>query len=135
MVYYIGKSPEKINSSRTKKYIRCLIYKIYCMKNPFEKNDHRILIGGAIAGSVIAGAAAYLFLTETGTTVRRQVADRLSRMKEAIFGGSVDPIVEAVPEYRQKSHKALKTDREALKKHEILPEQNPDDTAEGTPQS
>lgn len=115
--------------------MRCLIYKIYCMKNPFEKNDHRILIGGVIAGSVIAGAAAYLFLTETGSSVRRQVADSLSRMKESIFGHAVEPVVEEVPEYLQKPHKAPKTTRDALKKHEILHEQNPDDTAEGTPQS
>ena len=105
------------------------------MKNPFEKNDNRLLIGGVIAGSVIAGAAAYLFLTETGSSVRRQVADRLDRLKESIFGRGAEPIVEEVPEYRQKPHKAPKTDREALKKNEILHEQNPDDTAEGTPQS
>jgi hypothetical protein len=99
------------------------------MKNPFEKNDHRILIGGAIAGSVIAGAAIYLFLTETGTSVRRQVSDRLSRMKESIFGSGAQPIVEAAPEYLKKPHKTPKTDREALKKNEILHEQNPEGTA------
>lgn len=100
------------------------------MKNPFEKNDHRILIGGVIAGSVIAGAAAYLFLTEAGSSVRRQVADRLDRMKESIFGPDAEPIVEEVPEYLQKPHKAPKTNREALKKNEISHEQNPNDTAE-----
>lgn len=103
------------------------------MKNPFEKNDHRILIGGVIAGSVIAGAATYLFLTETGSSVRRQIADRLSRMKESIFGETA-PIVEEVPEYLQKTHKAPKTNREALKKNEILHEENPDNAAGGAPQ-
>jgi hypothetical protein len=102
------------------------------MKNPFEKNDHRVLIGGVIAGSVIAGAAAYLFLTETGSSVRRQAADKLDRMKQSIFGRGAEPIVEEVPEYLQKPHKAPKTNREALKKNEILHEQNPGDSAEGT---
>lgn len=105
------------------------------MKNSFEKNDHRILIGGVIAGSVIAGAAAYLFLTETGSSVRREVANRLDRMKQSIFGHGAEPIVEAVPEYLQKPHKAPKTNREALKKNEISHEQNPDDTAEGAQSS
>ena len=105
------------------------------MKNPFERNDHRILIGGVIAGSVIAGAAAYLFLTETGGSIRREIADRLDRMKQSIFGGGVEPIVEETPEYLQKPHKAPKTDRGPLKKNEILHEQNPDDTAGRTSQS
>ncbi|HTK20821.1 MAG TPA: hypothetical protein VL442_14950 [Mucilaginibacter sp.] len=105
------------------------------MKNPFERNDHRILIGGVIAGSVIAGAAAYLFLTETGSSVRRQVADRVDRIKQSIFGNGNEPIVETVPEYLQKPHKSPKTDRGTLKKNEILHEQNPDDAAEGTPQN
>ena len=105
------------------------------MKNPFEKNDHRILIGGVIAGSVIAGAAAYLFLTETGTSVRRQVADRLKRLKQSIFDRAAEPIVEKAPEYLQRPHKTPKTDQEALKKNEILHEENPDNAAEGTQQS
>lgn len=105
------------------------------MKNPFERNDNRILIGGAIAGSIIAGAAAYLFLTETGTSVRRQVADRVDRLKQSIFGNGVEPIVEEVPEYLRKSRRASRTDREALKKNEILHEENPGDTGEETPQS
>lgn len=105
------------------------------MKNPFERNDHRILIGGVIAGSVIAGAAAYLFLTETGSSVRRQLAGRFDDLKQSIFGGGSEPIVEAVPEYMQKPHKAPKTNRAALKKNEILHEENPGDTAEGTQQS
>jgi gas vesicle protein len=105
------------------------------MKNPFERNDHRVLIGGVIAGSVIAGAAAYLFLTETGSSVRRQVVDRFDRMKQSIFGNGAEPIVEAVPEYMQKPSKAPKTDRQALKKNEILHGENPDDTTGGTPQS
>ena len=105
------------------------------MKNPFERNDHRILIGGVIAGSVIAGAAAYLFLTETGGSVRRRIADRMDRLKESIFGNGAEPIVEGVPEYMQKPHKAPKTDRGALKKNEIVHEGNPDNAAEGTSQS
>lgn len=105
------------------------------MKNPFERNDHKILIGGAIAGSIIAGAAAYLFLTETGTSVRRQVADRLDRLKQSIFGNEVEPIVEEVPEYLRKPRRTPKADRETLKKDEILHEENPGDTSEEAAQS
>ena len=103
------------------------------MKNPFERNDHSVLIGGVIAGSVIAGAAAYLFLTEAGSSVRRQVADRVDRLRLSIFGNGAQPIVEAVPEYMQKPHKAPKTNRTELKKNEILHEENPGDTTEGQP--
>lgn len=105
------------------------------MKNPFVRNDHRILIGGVIAGSVIAGAAAYLFLTETGTSVRRQVADRLDRLKQSIFGNRLEPVVEDVPEYLQKPRRTPKSDRNALKKNEVPHEENPGDANEATPQS
>jgi len=80
------------------------------MKNPFEKDDHRLLIAGIIVGSVVAGAAAYLFLTETGSTVRQQLAGHLSRMKQSFLGGGSEPPAEEEPEYLKKPHKAPKTD-------------------------
>lgn len=90
------------------------------MKNPFEKNDHKVLIAGIIIGSAVAGAAAYLFLTKTGASVRQQLAGHFDRMKDAFMGGEPEPEEEAVPEYLQQKTKKPKTDREALVKNEIL---------------
>ncbi len=57
------------------------------MKNPFEKNDHKVLIAGILIGTVVAGATAYLFLTETGTEVRGQLAGHFGRLRETFLGG------------------------------------------------
>jgi len=92
------------------------------MKNPFEKNDHKVLIAGIAIGTVAAGAAAYLFLTETGSGIRKQLGGHLTRLKTAFMGGE-QPAEEPHPaDYLKKPHKAPKTDREALKRHEILHE-------------
>jgi gas vesicle protein len=56
------------------------------MKNPFEKNDHKVLIAGVIIGSVVVGAAAYLFLTETGANVRRELTGHLNRVRDVVMG-------------------------------------------------
>ncbi len=56
------------------------------MKNPFENNDHKVLIAGIIVGSVLVGAAAYLFLTETGGNIRRELTGHLNRVKDAVAG-------------------------------------------------
>ncbi|RYY37261.1 MAG: hypothetical protein EOP46_03385 [Sphingobacteriaceae bacterium] len=47
------------------------------MKNPFVKRDNTKLIAAILAGSVLAGAAAYLFLTDSGTSVRGSVKKKL----------------------------------------------------------
>ncbi|TSJ36344.1 hypothetical protein FO440_22835 [Mucilaginibacter corticis] len=49
------------------------------MKNPLEKNDHKILIAGVIIGAVAAGAAAYLLLTEDGAELRKQLSAQLEK--------------------------------------------------------
>ncbi|QKJ29341.1 hypothetical protein HQ865_06080 [Mucilaginibacter mali] len=47
------------------------------MKNTYEKQDRSLLIGAIALGAAIAGGLAYLFLTESGTTLR-------GKMKSAI---------------------------------------------------
>jgi hypothetical protein len=92
------------------------------MKNPLEKNDHKVLIAGIIIGSVIAGAAAYLFLTETGTTVCRELTGHLNRVRDAIMGGEPEQ-AEATPVNYYLHHdkpKPPKTDKDVLK-HAIVP--------------
>lgn len=90
------------------------------MKNPFEKNDHKILIAGAVVGSIAAGAAAYLFLTETGSQVRQQLAGHFGRMRDAFMGGRAEEPQSEPQAYLQHKDKAPKTDREKLLKHEVL---------------
>ncbi len=103
------------------------------MKNPFEKNDHKVLIAGIVIGSLAASAAAYLFLTETGSQVRRQLTGHLGRLRDTFIGGQEEEgPAEVEPGYLQHKAKAPKTDREKLKKHEILhdPAENNNDPAE-----
>ena len=87
------------------------------MKNPFQKNDHKLLITGIVIGAAAAGAAAYLFLTEKGTTLRGELREKFSKL----FGGDAEPEMQEDPQaYLHQKNKAPKTDREALKKHAIL---------------
>lgn len=97
------------------------------MKNPFEKNDHKVLIAGIVIGSLAAGAAAYLFLTETGKEVRGQLSGHFNRLRNTFLGNESESNEdqEEAPAYLQHKTKAPKTDREALKKHEILQEHQP----------
>ena len=62
------------------------------MKNPFEKNDHKVLIGGIILGTALAGTAAYLFLTETGASVRQELVGHFSRLRDTFVGGEAEPV-------------------------------------------
>ncbi len=89
------------------------------MKNPFEKDDHKVFIAGIIIGSVAVGAAAYLFLTETGGTVRRELAGHFSRIRASFIGGGQET-ADDPKQYLQNPVKQPKTDREALMKHEIM---------------
>jgi gas vesicle protein len=90
------------------------------VKNPFEKNDHKALVAGIIIGSVAAGAAAYLFLTVTGTSVRKELAGHFSRMRDAFIGGEPEPSEDHAKDYLQHKGKKPKTDRLAVLKHEII---------------
>jgi gas vesicle protein len=46
------------------------------MKNPLKKEDHTSLIVVIAAGAIVAGALAYLFLTDSGNEVVKSVKHR-----------------------------------------------------------
>ena len=82
------------------------------MKNPFKKKNNTLLIAGIAIGAA-AASLAYLFLTESGTVVRQQLA--------GYFGQDESDDEEQDPQaYMRHPGKAPKTDREALLKHELL---------------
>ena len=86
----------------------------FAMKNPFEKNDHKVLIVGIVIGSVIVGAAAYLFLTETGASVRGELAGHFNRMRGAFLGDDIEPLTDA-PHTGSKSKTSKKKADEPVK--------------------
>ncbi|HTI61462.1 hypothetical protein [Mucilaginibacter sp.] len=88
------------------------------MKNPFAKENNGPLIVSVAVGSAIAGAAAYLFLTEDGSNTRRSIADRFA----GLFAKK-EPVAEHKTDYLKKPHKAPKTDKEELLHHGIINEQ------------
>ncbi len=78
------------------------------MKNPFVKHDNTTLIASLAIGSVAAGAAAYLFMTERGSSMRRSLMERFGFMRR-------DPIQEDNHnDYMKKPRKQPKTDRDEL---------------------
>lgn len=93
------------------------------MKNPFKKKNNTLLIAGIAIGAA-AASLAYLFLTESGTAVRQQLAGYFGK-DETDDNDDEDPQA-----YMHHPGKAPKTDREALLKHEIL-----HNTDEGNAQS
>ena len=93
------------------------------MKNPFEKNDHKVLIAGIVIGTAVAGAVAYLFLTETGAQVRQQLTGHIDRMRDAFLGAQPEEEpAPSEPEPPKPKGKAPKTDREKIMKDELLPD-------------
>jgi len=93
------------------------------MKNPFEKNDHKVLIAGIVIGSVLVGAAAYLFLTETGAQVRQQLTGHVDRMRDAFLGTQPEEeAAPAEPEPLLHKGKAPKTNKEKVAKDELVPD-------------
>jgi len=79
------------------------------MKNLFVKHDNTALIASLAIGSVAAGAAAYLFMTERGSNMRQSLMERLGFMRN-------EPISENDnhTDYLKKPHKQPKTDRDEL---------------------
>ncbi|GAB3917744.1 YtxH domain-containing protein [Mucilaginibacter boryungensis] len=89
------------------------------MKNLFKQKNNNVLITSIVIGSVAAAAVTYLLLTESGATVRDQLAKQVDRLRDLITGAEKEPEETAV-DYMHKKPKAPKTDREALLKHEII---------------
>jgi hypothetical protein len=91
------------------------------MKNPFIKEEHNGLIAGLIIGSVAAATVSYLMLTGKGAVIRKDLSDAFGRIQDTIFGSQQQEEQEEdhSKDYLQKPHKAPKTDREALLKHQI----------------
>jgi len=78
------------------------------MKIPFVKHDNTMLIASVAIGSVAAGAAAYLFMTEKGKTMRQSLMERFGFM-------SSEPVQEDQhTDYMKKPRKQPKTDRDEL---------------------
>lgn len=48
------------------------------MKNPFVKQNNAALIALGITGAAVAGAIAYLYLTDSGDKTRNKITDALS---------------------------------------------------------
>lgn len=48
------------------------------MKNPFVKQNNAALIALGITGAAVAGAIAYLYLTDSGNNTRNKISDTLS---------------------------------------------------------
>jgi len=95
------------------------------MKNPFQKEDNTGIIVAAVVGAVAAGAAAYLLFTESGSSVREKIADQFNSLRNSISGSNSGEDASQQEHhhdqsYMQEPHKAPKTDREKLLKHEIL---------------
>ncbi len=95
------------------------------MNSPFKKQDNSALIAGIILSSVAAGTIAYLFTTENGNAVRKQLKEKLTKLLDKLTGkletdthpGHVHH--ETFYQNRRKV-KAPKSDREKILKHEIL---------------
>ncbi|WP_448697523.1 hypothetical protein ACFGVR_12625 [Mucilaginibacter sp. AW1-3] len=91
------------------------------MKNPFVKQNNGAVAISIALGSVAAGAAAYLFLTERGTGIRGQLAEQFGRLSN-LFSKS-EPADEHPATYLEKPHKTPKTDRNELLHHKAIQEQ------------
>lgn len=59
------------------------------MKNLFKKEDNTGLIVAVVAGAVLAGTLAYLFLTESGSEVIKSVKHKLKDEAKDLASGIV----------------------------------------------
>jgi len=95
------------------------------MKNPFVKNDNSALIASITLGSVAVGGLAYLLISGKGSSMMQQMTGQFTRLRNMMGGnkgadtGKTEDNVDHTA-YLHEPHKAPKTDREALLKHEIL---------------
>lgn len=84
------------------------------MKNPFKKHDNTLLIAGIAIGAA-AASLTYLFLTDSGSAVRKKLAGYLGYEQDNENEPQQDPQA-----YLHHPGKAPKTDRDALLKHDLL---------------
>lgn len=91
------------------------------MKNPFVKQDNSVMVVSIALGSVAAGAAAYLFLTEKGAGIRNQMTDKLGWLGK-LFAKN-EQANEHDTSYLEKPRKAPKTNKNELLHHEVINEQ------------
>lgn len=88
------------------------------MKNPFQHNNHNLLIAGIAVGTAAAGAAAaYLFLSESGSEFRKRFS---SQMGNWFSRSNEQPADHETPAYLQHKGAQPKTDREQLQHGTIL---------------
>jgi gas vesicle protein len=100
------------------------------MKNPFEKENHTNLIAGVIIGTAAAGVAAYLMFSGKGAVIRDEICNSFDRIRNTLMGTAESEHEDHALDYLAKPHKAPKTDRDALLKHQILTEPGDTDPAE-----
>jgi len=59
------------------------------MENPFEKKDHITLIIALAAGALVAGAVAFLALTEEGQDAMDSVKHKFKDVAKDLFAGLI----------------------------------------------
>ena len=71
-----------------------------------------------LIGTAIAGAVAYLFLTETGAKVREELTGHINRITDAISGKEAEPEEKPADDYlHHDKPKRPKSDVSSLKEH------------------
>ncbi|QJD96188.1 hypothetical protein HH214_10415 [Mucilaginibacter robiniae] len=59
------------------------------MKNPFEKEDHTVLISSIAIGALVAGGLAYLYLTENGRKSREAIGHKIKDEAKDLASGVI----------------------------------------------
>lgn len=59
------------------------------MKNPFVKKDKTLLITAIAVGAVAAGAATYLYLTDSGASFRGNLKKKAKKAAKDVAAGAI----------------------------------------------
>jgi gas vesicle protein len=81
--------------------VRATLLKDNIMKNPLQKNNYTPLIVAAAIVSVAAGAAAFLFLTDSGNEARKSLKKKIKKIAK-------DAAVDAISKKTKIKKKAVK---------------------------